>query len=61
MAPLKAELQRTKDAFAKERQIRNKVTQENAALKEQGMQYERIMQHQRSRHTGTEGTTGAYG
>lgn len=44
MAPLKAELQRTKDAFAKERQIRNKVTQENAALKEQGMQYERIIQ-----------------
>jgi hypothetical protein len=44
VAPLKAELQRTKEAFNKERQVRNKVLQENAALKEQGVQYERIIQ-----------------
>lgn len=44
VAPLKAELQRTKDLFAKERQVRNKIMQENAALKEQGAQYELIIQ-----------------
>lgn len=42
--PLKLELQRTKEAYSKERHIRHGLAQENAEIKEKCAQYERIIQ-----------------